>query len=116
MLVLSNSWAKPKGKGKQVHYSESKEIKKGHGGTLKIVYTRTDKIEAKIKHRALDSYMEMLDLDKVEISVELKEEWVKCGDGHHYYLDFTFSPSGAFFDQPLELKIQGKYVESDCHV
>jgi len=41
---------------------------------------------------------------------------VKCGDGHHYHLDFTFSPSRAFFDQPLELKIQGKYVESDCHV
>jgi len=81
MLVLNSSWAKPKDKGKgkstKVSYSESIEVNKGKGGTLKIVDAGPDKIEAKIKPRALDSYMEMLDLDKVEIGVKLKTSYIE---------------------------------------
>lgn len=90
MLALSNSWAKPKGKkgkkkSEKICYSKSIVVNRGMGGNLKIVEVKTQgiegekpkiekKIEAKIKPTALDSYMEMLEFDSVEISVELVEK------------------------------------------
>ena len=53
--------------------------------------------------------MEEQNISSVKITVGLSEQWVETDTGGHYCLEFTFGPHGAFFTEPLELSLIGKY-------
>ena len=104
-LALSSAWADT--------YSDSvvmKQGKKSKHRKLKLVYKE---VEAKIQKRSLDSYLNKKGINEVEITCRMTEELVDHGDGTYYQLKFNFGPNGIYFDTPLELTIQGKYVETD---
>lgn len=92
------------------HYSASKVIKKRGKGQFFIVNNGPNKIQVAIQKGALDSYLQEQGQSTVNITAELDETWIDLDNGDGYYrLDFTFGPSGAYFDPPLELEFQGAY-------
>ena len=99
------------------YYSSSKVYHVGEGSEFVVFEDNDGEVDVGVPAGSLDDYLEEQDLDEVEISVQMSEELVQCADGTQYYkLDFTFSPSGCYFDPPLELDIEGKYVETGCEV
>ena len=104
-FVLSSAWA--------ASYSDSVVMKPGRKskhGTLTLV---RKEVEAEIPKWSLDSYLNEQGLDKVKITCEMTEELINSNGGTYYQLTFDFGPSDVYFDVPLELTIQGKYVETD---
>ncbi len=117
IVAISTAWA--------VNYSsDSYRFTMGKSGNLDLVSGKSkkggqrDKIWCMVKKNALDDYLVEQNLSSVTLTCDLVEEWVECDDGPHYHLSFEFGPSGAFFrsDRPLEVRIEGKYVSTGCHV
>ena len=105
-LALSSAWA--------ATYSDSvvmKQGKKSKNATLKLV---RKEVEAKIQRWSVDSYLNSKGINEVEITCQMTEKLVDHdhGDGTYYQLQFNFGPNDIYFDTPLKLTIQGKYVET----
>ena len=95
-------------------YSASMTIYKTEAGAMGIVNDGPNKITAYTEDEAVDAYLDEYELNQIEITADLTEEWVDTGNGTGYYrLSFTFSPSGLYFSPPLYLKIKGKWVADD---
>ena len=73
-------------------------------------------INGKVKANALNGYLEEQGIDEFDLTVDAIAALVECSGDTHYHVDLVFGPSGCFFDPPLELKLQGKYVKTGCHV
>jgi len=86
-------------------------------------------IEIEVNEHAVERYLEDHNLNEIELKVELEttlvsseEEGETKGKGKgkgkgkensdSYHLSFTLSPPGCYFDNPLKLKIKGKYKKS----
>ena len=81
------------------YYGTSFVVKKGKGSkTEYLVRNGKDKIGVKVWSQSLDAYMEEQGISSVKITVDLVEQWVETDTGGHYRLEFTFGPSGAFFN------------------
>ena len=105
VFALSTTWATTN------RYSDSivmKQGKKSKHGTLTLV---SAEVEAEIRKWSLDSYLNEQGLNKVKITCEMTEELINSNGDTYYQLTFDFGPSDVYFDVPLELTIQGKYVE-----
>lgn len=111
VFALSAAWAIN-------YYSASRVIRKGEGGSFKVVNQGSDWALIQVKGGSLDAYMDDRDVDEVKITVTMTEELIERDDGSTYYrLDFYFGESDAYFyPDPLTLKIKGKYVASDTEV
>ncbi len=84
-------------------YFASIFVEKGKGGNIYI----NPEAKIKIKSKSVDDYLDAMDLDDVEITVEMYYGW----DGSIW---FVFGPSGTFFTpDELELTISGGYIEED---
>jgi len=71
----------------------------------------------KSKTMSIDNYLIEQGFQEVLLWVHLQEDWVDTGDGSGYYqLHFTFGPSGAYFQEPLEIQMRGKYVSKNNEV
>ena len=108
MLMLSSAWAI------QTYYN-SVTIKKQKGfAQFQIIGWE---VFGEVRWGALDAYMNEQGVTSVKITVEATEELVQRDDGTSYYrLSFVFGPTGCYFDPPLELNIDGKYVAPDTEV
>ena len=96
------------------YYGTSFVVKKGKGHkTEYLVRDGEDKIGVMVWSQSLDAYMEEQDISSVNITADLVEQWVETDTGGHYCLEFTFGPHGAFFTEPLELSLIGKYSSPD---
>jgi hypothetical protein len=105
VFALSIAWATTK------HYSSSVVVPKGRALGLTIVPHGRDRINLYSQRGAIDDYMNEQGVNSVEITAELQEVLVDDGNGNsHYELTFTFGPSGAYFNPPIQLDIRGKYV------
>ena len=110
VLTISVAWATIN------TYSGSVIIENGSNQkqAIQIVQQGSDHIKAEIEAGSLDAYMVEENLNEVEVTCELTEEWVSDPNGDYYKMTFKFGPSGAFFDPyPLTLKIKGKWVADD---
>ena len=111
-LALSIAWASE-------YHSASKVVfyqQKGNA-SLKLVGGK-DKIQCMIRRNTLDPYLAQQGQNKVTITAEVTASLVMDANGTSYYnLDFTFGPSGTYFeDRELELTITGKYASADTRV
>ncbi|MCZ6679862.1 MAG: hypothetical protein O7E52_21730 [Candidatus Poribacteria bacterium] len=95
-LALSAAWAKT--------YYTSKTVR-DWGRWIPISFTRGKSCHAVILPGAISQYLDEQGLDAVEITVEMIEV-----DGA---LVFTFGPSGAHFDPPLQLVLSGDYLNDN---
>ncbi len=106
VFALSTVW------GTTNRYSDSVVMKQGRkskNATLKLV---RNEVEAKIRKWSVDSYLNEKGINEVEITCKMTEKLVDHGDGTYYQLKFNFGPNDVYFDTPLELTIQGKYIET----
>ena len=103
VFALSFAWAVQT-------YSNSKRFRKGEGGNIRMKGAR-NRTFLHVPAGACDAYLKEKGLKQVNITVDMTEEWIDNADGTGYWqLDFHFGPSGAYFDPPLKLKINGDYV------
>lgn len=112
ILGLSVAWAVE-------YYSGSRVYRLGHRADYFVIKSGHDRVRARVRANALDGYLTEQGLNKVKITGDMTEELVECDDGTtRYHLNFTFGPTGAYFEEnkPLKLRIRGKYVETGCHV
>ena len=113
MLGLSLAWAVE-------YYSDSMTISRGQKGNSSITVVKDggqDKVEVTAKKYTLEPYMDEQGVDEVTVTVDATVGWVDDDQGGHYQMDFTFGPSGAFFDpKPLELTLKGKYHSDNTDV
>lgn len=121
LLALATVWAAQT-------YSASFTVKKGGGGSVEIItasvggYSLLDLLDplgvisVKVHKGALDAYMNEKKINAVKITVKVREELVKQDGKSRYRMDFTFGPSGAYFNPPLELSLTGKYVDYGADV
>jgi len=101
IFSISPTWAET--------YSDSVIIKsndKFNERKAKLILIK-DEIEIKVDIHAVESYLQDYNLNEIELTVELQEELVEDEEGDFYFLDFTFSPPGCYFDKPLQLEIKG---------
>jgi hypothetical protein len=110
ILSISPTWA--------ATYSDSVIIKsndKLNERKATLVLVERD-IKIKVNQHAVESYLEDYNLNEIELKVEMTETLVSNSDDGNedeiYYLDFTFSPPGCYFDKNLELKIDGEYKKT----
>lgn len=96
VFALSAVWA--------TTYYKSKVIDEG-GGSIPI--HADAKLE--IPNGALSAYLDEQGVDSVELTIELVE--IYDGAGNLDRLEFTFSPSNAEFDPPVELRLKGDYLD-----
>ena len=94
------------------YYSASAVIGQNASGKFVIVHENDREAIVHIQKGALDHYLEDQDIDEVEITVEMSAEEIKTKGKGYYRLEFTFGPSGAYFDPPLELELSGKYANT----
>ena len=87
-------------------YSNSKVIDENGG----VIVINSD-AKVTIPNGALGDYLNEEGIGSVEITVEMVE--INDGEGNLEALEFTFGPSGASFDPPLELRLKGDYVLAD---
>ena len=97
-FALSAAWA--------TTYYTSKNID-GMGGAIVI----NSNAKVSIPEGALTNYLKEQNQDAVEITVEMEE--IYDAKGQLTTLMFTFGPSGAYFDPPLELRLKGNYMLAD---
>ncbi len=110
IFALSAAWATNS-------YYKSKTMSMGSGWFTNVVHKGKDRIKVRVHDGALDNYLIEQGLEEVLLWVYLEEEWIDTGDGSGYYqLNFTFGPSGAYFEEPLEIEIRGKYVSENNEV
>lgn len=111
VLALSAAWATIN------YYYKSKMMGMGAGFFANVVHQGKDRIKATVDSGALDNYLLEQGVDEVGLAILLAEELVEQPDGSSYYrLEFTFWPSGAYFETPLEIQLRGKYVSESTDV
>ena len=125
-LALSTTWAKkpPKDDGggssggiTTNSYYKSKTMSIGSGWFTNVVHKGKNRIRVDVQGGALDNYLIEQGLEQALLWVYLQEEWIDTGDGSGYYqLHFTFGPDGAYFQEPLEIQMRGKYVSENNDV
>ena len=94
-------------------YYVSEVVEKGKDGHFTVTDNDNGRAEIRIPKRSLDPYLDEQGVNEVEITCRLQEIWVDSGDGTGFYaLDFTFGPSGTYFESPLILEIRGDYALS----
>jgi hypothetical protein len=113
MLGLSIAWAIE-------YYSGSVTIPRGKKGNSSISLIHDggqDKVGFVVKKRTLEPYMDEQGVNEVTVTVDATVGWVDDDQGGHYQMNFTFGPSGAFFDpHPAQLKLFGKYHSDNNEV
>ena len=114
VFALSVSWATIN------YYSVSKVVRMSKQYIFDVVRGKgkyPDAIRVQILYGTLDAYMVEKGINKVEITVDLVEEEVTDANGTYYRLDFTFGPSGAYFEpKSLKLRLHGKYASEQTVV
>ncbi len=104
IFALSAAWATNS-------YFKSKTMSIGSGWFTNVVHQGKDRIKVYARDSTLDNYLIEQGLQQAVLWVYLEETWIDTGGGNGYYqLDFTFGPSGAYFEEPLEIEMRGKYV------
>jgi hypothetical protein len=106
VFALSVAWATIN------YYSASVVIHHGKLGKRSLVNGGNRDATIHIEKGALDSYMTDQGVNQVEITTELTEERISQGGPPQYKLEFTFGPSGAYFNPPLELELTKAYANS----
>ena len=107
IFALSAAWATNS-------YFKSKTMSIGAGLFTNVVHKGKHRIKVAVQNGALDNYLIEQGLEEVFLWVYLEETWIDTGGGEGYYqLDFTFGPSGAYFEEPLEIEMRGKYVSGN---
>ena len=110
IFALSTAWATNS-------YFKSKTMSMGASLFTNVVHQGKDRIKIDVPNGALDNYLIEEGLEEVYLWVYLEEDWIDTGNGSGYYqLHFTFGPSGAYFQQPLEIEMRGKYVSENNDV
>jgi hypothetical protein len=109
VVALCSAWATIN------YYSISRTVDFGAGGSFaNIIHQGQNRVKVSVAAGALDTYMIEQGVNQVVYTVDLEEEWIDTGNGTGYYrLDFTFGPSGAHFEPPLEIQLSGKYVSAN---
>ena len=92
VVAISVAWATST-------YSGSRVYQLGDPGAGFVIKSGKDRVRARVRPNALDDYLTEQGLSEVEITGEMTEELVECEDGTtHYHLNFTFGPSGTYFN------------------